>query len=160
MGILIKRIVLILILVSNLALSQNLPNDLLNTKFKIDKYLHKIETDKTLNLNELIYECGSCSEYELSRLYDQSSYKLYRILSKTYTSDSKIEYYFYYFNDELIYAKVWKEFLKNGESIDYFKQISYYFDKRNFYNSIEKTNPNELYKIAMNYLKKHYESKI
>ena len=49
MGILIKRIVLILILVSNLALSQNLPNDLLNTLVQRGQVTHFVEKIPSMN---------------------------------------------------------------------------------------------------------------
>lgn len=159
-----KIFILFLILLSSNLYSQNDVLISLNTKDKIDSFLEK-RPKKSIDIIEgiesQVWENDNDSGgYEKLTLYNKSSFELYRIFFVSDESDLKIEYKFYYYENSLILAKVWKEFRKKSLVIDFIKQNSYYFNKNCIETSNDNINTKELYEIGMSHLKKHYELKI
>lgn len=148
-----KILILILFLNSSNLYSQNGKSTVLDTKMKIDSFIEN-RTEKSVNLIKRIEFIED--SYEKTTLFNNLSNDIYKIFINDYKQNSYIEYTFYYHNNNLILATVWKELKKDGLAINYFKQNSYYFNQLCIDTSNDKIETKELYETGMSYLKKDY----
>jgi len=151
-----KILILFLILISSDLYSQNEKVTILDTKMKIDSFLES-RSENSLNLFEGIEGVGQ--SYEKTTLFNNLTNDIYRIFIKDYNQNSYLEFTFYYHNNDLILAKVWKELKKDGLAIDFFEQNSYYFKQICIGTSNDKVEMKKLFETGMRYLKKDYNFK-
>jgi len=151
-----KILILFLILISSDLYSQNEKLNILDTKMKIDSFL-EIRSKDSLNLMEGIE--GVAESYEKLTLFNQLTNDIYRIFIRDSKQNSYVEFTFYYKNNDLILAKVWKELKKDRLAIDFFEQDSYYYNENCIETSNDKIETKELLETGMSYLKKDYNFK-